>query len=169
MRYRTRLAALLLALSASAFAVTAGDKAPAWTGIGPDGEEVRFPELIDNKPTVMVYWATWCPYCKAFMPYLAQIQKDYGADNINVVLINHKERGEGDAAAYLKSLDFENIGVVDGDAIGDAYTIDFIPGLLIIDKDGMVAWRRASTNLPAGKTVGELWDSQVRAELDKML
>lgn len=166
-----RSCALLLTLlfSASVFAVTAGDEAPSWTGINENGEEISFPADIPNKPTVMVFWATWCPYCKAFMPNLAEIQKDYGEENINVVLINHKERGAGDPAAYVKTLDFANTAIIDADDIGDAYAMDFIPGLLVIDAAGTVAWRRASTELPAGKTVAELWESQVRSELDRLL
>jgi hypothetical protein len=40
---------------------------------------------------------------------------------------------------------------------------------MVIDSEGVVAWKRASTDLPAGKTVGELWDQQVREQLDQML
>ncbi|MEX0707356.1 MAG: TlpA disulfide reductase family protein [Woeseia sp.] len=160
---------ILFLISLPAFAVEAGDKAPAFTGQDENGEQVTFPGITKGKPTVMVFWATWCPYCRAFMPYLGEIQKDYGKANINVVLVNHKERGAGDPAAYTRTLDFDNVSVMDGDAIGDAYSIDFIPGLLIVDADGTVAWRRKSTDLPAGKTVSELWDSQVRAELDRLL
>ena len=130
---------------------------------------MKFPELIDGKPTVMVYWATWCSYCKAFMPYLADIQKDYGDSKINVVIINHKERGAGDPVAYVDALDFQFTAVLEGDAIGDAYAIDFIPGLLIIDAQGNVAWRRKSTDLPAGRKVAEYWDGQVREQLDALL
>ena len=155
-------------LSGPVMAVETGEIAPAFAGLDEFGNEVSFPEVIDGKPTILFFWATWCPYCKAFMPYLEQIQKDYG-DDINVVMINHKERGEGDAVAYIKALDFEVTAVMDGDAIGDAYTVDFIPGLMIADADGRMAWKRESTDLPAGRKVGEFWNTVVREQLDKML
>lgn len=163
------LTAATILMSANAMAVGAGDEAPVWTGINENGAEVSFPEMLDGKPTIMVFWATWCPYCKAFMPFLEQIQKDYGGGKINVLLVNHKERGEGDPIAYTKALTFPVTSIMAGDAIGDAYAIDFIPGLLIIDPDGTVAWRRKSTDLPAGREVGEFWDTKVREQLDKML
>ena len=150
-------------------AVETGDVAPAFTGADEFGNEVVFPAVIDGKPTIMVFWATWCPYCIAFMPYLEQIQKDYGEEKINVVMINHKERGAGDPAAYIKALDFDVIAVLDGDAIGDAYSVDFIPGLMIAGADGRIAWKRKSTDLPAGQKVSEFWDMKVREQLDKML
>ena len=163
------LSAAVFCISGSALAVEVGDVAPAFVGSDEVGKEIRFPDVIDGKPTVMVFWATWCPYCKAFMPFLEQIQKDYGKDKINVVLINHKERGAGDPAAYIMSLDFPVIAVLEGDSIGDAYTVDFIPGLMIAGADGRIAWKRKSTELPAGRKVGEFWDMKVREQLDKML
>ena len=166
---RNTLLASILCISSAAMAVETGDVAPAFTGLDEHGNEVSFPAVIDGKPTIMVFWATWCPYCKAFMPYLRQIQKDYGSEKINVVMINHKERGAGDPAAYIMGLDFDVIAVLDGDAIGDDYSVDFIPGLMIASGDGHIAWKRNSTDLPAGQKVGEFWDMKVREQLDKML
>lgn len=159
----------IFCLTSPVMAIEAGDVAPPFTGIDEFGNEVNFPAVIDGKPTIMVFWATWCPYCNAFMPFLEQIQKDYGEDKINVVMINHKERGAGDPTTYIKSLDFAVIAVLDGDSIGDAYSVDFIPGLMIADADGNIAWKRKSTDLPAGRKVGEFWDSKVREQLDRML
>ena len=163
--------ALLVAfigLSGPAMAVEVGEMAPAFTGFDELGHKVDFPAVVDGKPTILLFWATWCPYCKAFMPYLEQIKKDYG-DAINIVMINHKERGVGDPAAYVKGLDFKVTAVLNGDSIGDAYTVDFIPGLMIVGADGRMAWKRQPTDLPAGQQVGEFWNGVVRAQLDKML
>lgn len=158
----------IIGLTGPVMAVETGEMAPPFTGLDEFGNEVRFPEVINGKPTILFFWATWCPYCKAFMPFLEEIQKDYG-DDINVVMINHKERGEGDPVAYIKALEFEVTAVLDGDAIGDMYSVDFIPGLMIADTDGRMAWKRKSTDLPAGRQVGEFWNMVVREQLDKML
>ena len=163
------LVLILVGLAAPTVAVETGDVAPPWAGMDYSGNAVDFPAVIDGKPTVVVFWATWCSYCKAFMPYLKGIQRDYGEQQINVLVINAKERGAGDAGAYVEKLDFPLIAVADGDAIADAYGIRFIPGLLIVDGKGNLAWQRASTDLPAGKTVAELWDQQVREQLDGLL
>jgi len=147
----------------------AGDRAPSWTAATFAGDTVRFPELLDGKPTVMVFWATWCSYCKAFMPYLEGIHESYGSDRINIVTINAKEDGSGDPADYIAELGFPTIAVRDGDAIAAAYDVEYIPGLMIVDSDGMVAYRRAWTELPAGETVANLWSVQLRLSLDSLL
>lgn len=157
------------ACSADQGELDAGDRAPSWTAVTFAGDTVRFPELLDGKPTVMVFWATWCSYCKAFMPYLEGIHRTYGADRINIVTINAQEDGSGDPAAYIADLGFPTIAVRDGDAIAAAYDVEYIPGLMIVDADGMVAYRRAWTELPAGETVANLWSVQLRLNLDNML
>ncbi len=147
----------------------AGDRAPSWSATTFAGDTVRFPELLDGKPTVVVFWATWCSYCKAFMPYLEGIHQSYGSDRINILTINAKEDGTGDPAAYIADLGFPTIAVRDGDEIAVAYDVEYIPGLFIVDSDGMVSYRRAWTELPAGETVANLWSVQLRLGLDSLL
>ena len=168
MRQITVLIVLMLGTSLG-HAVVAGEAAPTWTANDFSGNEVVFPSVVDGKPSVMIFWATWCPYCRAFMPYLGQIQMDYGDDKINIIAINAKEQEEGDPAAYIAGLGFPVIGIADGDGIAEDYSVRFIPGLMIIDRNGDIAWLRASTELPPGKTVAELWDEQVREQLDLLL
>jgi thiol-disulfide isomerase/thioredoxin len=130
---------------------------------------VEFPELLEGKPAVLIFWATWCPYCKAFMPYAKQIQADYAEQGVKIVTFNAKERGRGDPKAYVDSLGFPLVAVADADIIAEDYNIQFIPGLLVVDGQGGVVFRRKSTNLPAGKTVSQQWDAQVREVLDNLI
>lgn len=164
-------AALLLTLvSHYTLAVGQGDIAPSWTGTDLiTGETVTFPDVLNGKPAVVLFWATWCPYCKAFMPRAAEIQAQYAEQGVQIISLNHKERGYGDAAAYARSLGFPLIAIADADSIGDAWGIDFIPGLMVIAADGTVAYRRRSTSLPAGQKVSQMWAAEVRASLDKLL
>jgi hypothetical protein len=103
------------------------------------------------------------------MPYLKDISADYAAHGVEVVAINAKEDGEGNPRAYVRGLGFSPIAIAEGDEIAAAYGIEFIPGLLIVDGTGTVAYRRPWTDLPAGRTVAELWDAQVRDALDRLL
>jgi thiol-disulfide isomerase/thioredoxin len=146
-----------------------GDRAPRFSATTFDGRDVNFPELIDGKPTVVVFWATWCSYCRAFMPELRAIHERYGAERINILTINAKEDGAEDPATYIANLGFPTIAVKDGDAIAADYDVEFIPGLMIVDSDGVVAWRRAWTDLPAGAAIATAWATIVRQNLDQLL
>ncbi len=160
---------LCISCTAAGWAVEAGDPAPAWTGNDIQGRSVSFPEVTGGKPAVVVFWATWCPYCKAFMPYLEAIQRDYAADGVQIITINALERGRGDPKAYLESLDVPLLGILEGDDIATAYDVEFIPGLMVIDGAGMVTYRRAPTERPAGRTLAEIWDTEIREALDLTL
>ena len=102
------------------------------------------------------------------MPYAKKIESDYREKGVKIITFNTKERGRGDPAAYVESLDFPLIAIENADAIGDLYDIPFIPGLLVVDETGQIAYRRKSTNLPAGKTVSQQWDAEVRTVLDQL-
>ena len=160
---------VFLTFSPGAGAVLAGDAAPAWRGKDIDGREVVFPQTGDDVITVLVFWATWCPYCQAFMPNLVSIQQDYAARGVQVVAVNAKERGQGDPDVFMREHGYQFVTVVEGDEIAEQYAVRFIPGLLIVDSDGKVIYRRRSTDLPAGKKVAEFWEGEVRAVLDRAL
>jgi hypothetical protein len=40
---------------------------------------------------------------------------------------------------------------------------------MIVDSDGVVAYRRGWTELPAGETVANAWSIQLRLSLDSLL
>jgi len=157
-----------MAWSAPVFAVEQGDIAPAWQAIDLKGETVSFPEIAEGRPTIFIFWATWCPYCKAFMPYLKKIHEDYGSERILIVAVNTMDK-DGDKDAYVDALGFPVVAIPDGDEIAADYGIRFIPGLMVVDGNGTVSYRRRSTELPPGKTIAQLWSEQVRAALDQAL
>jgi thiol-disulfide isomerase/thioredoxin len=151
-------------------AVDEGDVASAWKGVDlADGSQVEFPEILNDKPAVLVFWATWRPYCKAFMPYVKEIQAEYGKYGIQIISFNALERGIGDPIAYINSLSFPVVAIAEADSIAEQYNVQFIPGLMIVNGDGMIVYRQKSTDLPAGTIVAELWAEEVRQVLDILL
>ena len=114
-----RLASVLavLCIAGLAFAGEPVEANPGWKGTDFSGAEIDFPAVLQGKPTVLIFWATWCPYCRAFMPYLGEIQRDYGEDKINILAIDVFEDGVIDAAAYVEALGFPVIAVANGESI----------------------------------------------------
>lgn len=162
-------ACLLFVLTSAAYAVGPGQQAPSWTGVDlMTAEEIVFPEVLEGEPAVLIFWATWCPYCKAFMPYAKEIEADYADQGVKIITFNAKERGRGDARKYVASLGYPMLAIQDADPIAEAYDIQFIPGLLVVDGSGAVVYRRRSTNLPAGRTVSQQWALEVREVLDEL-
>lgn len=157
------LTALVLSPSLAG-AVEPGDRAPAFVAVDVHADPVTFPGDYQGTATVLLFWATWCPYCKAFMPELAKISADYDSREVRVLGINFKE--DGDVAAYVDELDFEFRTVIRGDTIAEAYGVEFSPGIMVVDGRGVVTYRRAPTEMPPGEPLAHAWSREVRAALD---
>lgn len=161
--------AVMLAVSlttVSADAAVEGDSAPDWSLRSINNTYVSFPRVADGKPAIILFWATWCPYCRALMPQLEQIRNEYEARGVKVLAINIKE--DGDAAAFAAEHDFDFVYLLNGDAIAERYFVRFTPGLFIVDGNGKVVFRRKPTEMPPGSKVAEYWAGRVRTELEAL-
>lgn len=66
--------------------------APDITIENADGEEVKFNDLLDGRPIVLNFWATWCTYCKQEMLDFEEVYKEMG-DNIQFIMLDIVDGG----------------------------------------------------------------------------
>src|ERR1700759_3538538 len=93
----------------------AQDRAVAWEGKGAGGQTIRFDPAHRDKPAILLFWATWCPYCEKMMPTLQPIYDAAGKNNLDVYAIDIKE--DGDPVAALKKRHQTFMLIRDGDPI----------------------------------------------------
>ena len=140
----------------------AQDRAIAWEGKGVDGKTIRFDPDHRDRPAILLFWATWCPYCEALMPHLQKVYDAAGKKHLDVYAIDIKD--DGDPVATLKKRHQTFTLVRDGDAIADLYHVKGTPGLFLVDAKGNIIYHPASSepnavesalreklNLPAAK------------------
>ena len=65
--------------------------APDWTLASAEGDSVRLSDEVQEQAVVLLFWATWCPYCKALMPHLQSLRLEHG-DSIKILAINFKDK-----------------------------------------------------------------------------
>ena len=94
------------------------------------------------------------------MPYLVQIEQDYGTHGVTVLALNFKE--DADPLAHLEERGLDLRVFLDADSVAEAWGIRFSPGLLVVDGNGVVVYQRRSTDKPPGKAIAEYWSDQVR-------
>jgi thiol-disulfide isomerase/thioredoxin len=63
-----------------------------------DGNAVNLAGYIGKKPTLVEFWATWCPLCKAIMPQIEAAKAKHG-DSIEVLIV---AVGVGQSLASVK-------------------------------------------------------------------
>jgi DsbE subfamily thiol:disulfide oxidoreductase len=145
MPLRVLLASCLFAvLSVTALAQ---QPVPAWEGKGADGQAIHFDPQHLQRPALLLFWATWCPYCKALMPYLQKVYDAAGKDKLDVYAIDFKDE-DGDPVAELKERGNTFTLVRDGDAIAASYGVKGTPGLFLVGRDGMIAYKRSGGDAP---------------------
>ena len=164
------LLSLCLALGAGqavADKVVAGMTAPPFTLETPDGVEFSFPADRKGQAAILLFWATWCPYCKAVMPHLQQIVDDYSDFGVEVYAIDFKD--DGDPVAMMEELGYDFTVLPLGDLVADEYGVLSAPGILVVDQAGTVVYRRRPTRAPPGKAIADVWNEEVREALDETL
>jgi len=125
----------------------AQDKAIAWQGKGANGETIDFKPQALRRPAVLLFWATWCPYCKALMPYLQHVYDAAGKDKLDVYAIDFKDE-DGDPVAELRGRKQTFTLVRDGDPIAALYGVKGTPGLFLVDLKGDIVYKRISGDAP---------------------
>ena len=85
-----------------------GDRFPDLSISTVGGGQVMLPRDVEGFYSVILFYrGAWCPYCKAFMPYLKNIQADYAAYGAKIVAIDAKEDGAGDPHASQVYIAFQ--------------------------------------------------------------
>ena len=124
------------------YAVTllkAGETAPDFTLNDINGKSVSLSSFRGRK-VVLDFWASWCPDCRADIPRLKALQAK--ADPSKVAFVSVSFDRTLDALKtyvnenYLGGVQlFEPAGKKES-AIGEAYSVKWIPSLYVIDEEG---------------------------------
>ncbi|HUO81747.1 MAG TPA: TlpA disulfide reductase family protein [Gammaproteobacteria bacterium] len=115
-----------------------GDRAPSWQLESLAGERVRFPAISADRPIIVLFWATWCPYCKALMPRLASLKKEFAGYDLEVYAIDIAE--QGDPIPEIGARDLPLITLLNGDVVAERYGVEMLPALFLV-RDGRVLYR----------------------------
>lgn len=109
--------------------------APAFVAEGLDGREVSAASLR-GKPTVLVFWATWCGVCKAEMPALERFAAAAGGD-YNVVAVSRESGAVLRRWVASRPSALPIARDVDGRASA-AFKVESLPTHVILDATGRV-------------------------------
>ena len=78
---------------------------PDWTLTTADGVALTLSETVAEQPVVLLFWATWCPYCKALMPHLQSIRLEHG-DDVKILAL-HFNDDKGDPVAFIRDKGYD--------------------------------------------------------------
>lgn len=120
--------------------ITVGKTAPAFSLQDLNGKTVQVGS--NGKITVINFWATWCPPCRAEMPELdAFAEKHKG--KILFAAVNLRESAET-VKGFINKAGFSMPVLLDKDGrVGGKYGIRAIPTTIILDSNGVIKYRKS--------------------------
>ncbi len=155
--------------------------APDWTLKSASGETVTFSEVQAQGPSIVLFWATWCPFCKALMPHLQSMIEEYGAsENLQVYAMSFKE--DGDPVAYATRSGYSFTLFPEPGDVPERYGVTGTPGVFVVDADGQIVtdinritasmredpnWDELKNWQKAARR-GPYWAARIREALDSL-
>ena len=119
------------------------------------------PEIVTGEVTLVNFWASWCPPCRAEHPRLMQM----ASDGLNLSSVNFKDDADA-AVAFLTELGDPFTKGVGFDPLGRSaidWGVTAPPETFIISKSGTVLYRHI------GPLVGAAYEKRFLPELQKAL
>lgn len=127
---------------------------------------------------IYLFWASWCPYCRALMPHLQSLEDEYG-NAITVYALNFRD--QQNPAAYLEEHGFGFVLLPQADEVAESWGVQGTPGLFIVDRDGRIRFNlyEVLAHNPPGfedlnhaqraQRRGPFWAARIRESLDDVL
>lgn len=109
-----------------------------------DGKKHKLSDY-KGKTVFLNFWATWCPPCRAEMPHINELYKEYNSNKDDVVILGVASPNlgrEGSEDLIKKVLDKEGhtfpVALDEGGEVVYKYGINSFPATFIIDKEGYI-------------------------------
>lgn len=127
--------------------------------------------------TIMEFWATWCGPCKAGMPHLSELQKEYADAGVTIIGVSREEPKV--VKDFLAKEEWDQktqytIALDDDSKTNNAYMRaarqNGIPCAFVVDQKGRVAWigHPMTMDEPLKQIVAGEWDiEKARADFEK--
>ena len=122
--------------------IEVGEIAPDFTAPSIDGPDITLSNLlIDNKVTLLDFWAAWCRPCRIENPNLVRLHKKYKDDGFDIIGVSlDRTREQWEQAVIDDNLPWTQVSNLNfwNDPVARRYSIRAIPQSYLLNKDGLV-------------------------------
>lgn len=118
-----------------------GVEAPDFTLGDLDGKEVKLSDFR-GKSVVLVFWASWCPDCRAEIPALKQMFSDADPSKVAFLSVSFDRKFE-DLVQFAKDNALPGVQLFDPagkkeSKVAEAFGVKWIPSLCLVGPDGKI-------------------------------
>lgn len=112
-------------------------RAPDFTLTNLAGNEVSLFDFVGEKIVFINFWASWCPPCRAEMPYIQQIHEN-NKDKVKVLTVNLRESRQK-VNEFVENNDYNFTVLLDKKGeIAQNYLVRGVPKTFVVDKNGII-------------------------------
>jgi len=140
------VAILLITTSfAVTFTVEAYETAKPWKLKTQNGDVISLDQYKD-KPIILHFWATWCPYCKKIQPTLVALQKKYQSQGVELISISFNEDEGALPQDEINRRGFTFLTAVMGEEVAQLYGVRGTPTTFFINRKNEIIWKTSSSD-----------------------
>lgn len=142
-----------------------GQVAPDWSLSTSENETLKYYEDSEEKVSVIIFWATWCPYCRTLMPHLNSVYRKYRSKGVKFYAIDVYEDGKIDPLEYFKVQKLGFTLLLNGESVVEQFGVRRTPSVYVVDKEKNIIYKR-----PAGSSdvmVKQNVDLRIKQALSK--
>jgi len=133
----------LMMLPVSLLAVQEGQQLIPFKGTDLNGTPIDLSQSIGTKPVLLIFWASWCPSCRAEVPKINQLAEKYRSRGMDFVAVNVGYNDSVERAqAFARKSKMQYPAYFDGSGkVTEQYKLIGVPTIIVADKHGVVRFR----------------------------
>lgn len=105
-----------------------------------NGKTVRLSDY-KGKVVLLEFWATWCPPCRASVPGLEKLHKEYKDKGVVLLAVSMDEGGDEEVRSYIRESGITYTVLKGTEEVAVQYQVRSIPLLLVLNKEGKISKR----------------------------
>jgi len=126
-----------------------------------NGRIVRLRDY-QGKVVLINFWATWCPPCRAEMPDLVRLQREYGRKGLRIIGITYPPEKLDRVRGFARSLKVNYPIILGTSQLKARFSSDeTLPLTIVIDRNGYIS------NIIVGILLHEEFDEKIKPLLMK--
>jgi peroxiredoxin len=133
-----------------------------------DGGQLKLTEALERGPVVLVFFKIACPTCQMTLPFLQRLA-DSTLSKAQLVAISQDDAGDTREFQQRFSVSMPTVlDVRPNYPASNAYRIDNVPSIFLVQTDGMIALAVDGFHKAALKDLGRLFGVEVFRETDRV-
>ena len=137
----TLVASLQTQASGPSSTLKQGMTAPNWMLSDIEGDvHSLYSELDSGNEVIMVFWASWCQFCRELLPELNLFKTSLSKEPVKIFAMNIWE--DGDPVGYFDSRNIDLSLLLKAEAVAKRYGIAGTPGVVFVGKNKTIRYLR---------------------------